>query len=110
MDTVLAGVTLVSLLVAIGMTTLAWRLLRDERRRSDARIALLVAERAATARPEVEKEIVSDWRHGRPTATSSPTASPTPRELFVESAPSLAGLARRPSSRPPFSSSAWSRA
>ncbi len=96
MDTVLAAVTLVSLLVAIGMTILAWRLLREERRRSDARIALLVAERAAAARPEVEQDIVSDWRHGRPAATSSPTAPSAPRELFVEGTPSLAGLGPAP--------------
>ena len=37
METVLMVVTLVSLTLAIGMSVLAWRLLREDRQRSDAR-------------------------------------------------------------------------
>jgi hypothetical protein len=43
MDITLALVTLFSLLLAAVMTTLAWRLAREERRRSDARVAALAA-------------------------------------------------------------------
>jgi hypothetical protein len=44
MDITLVLVTLLSLTLAAVMTTLAWRLAREERRRSDARVALLAAE------------------------------------------------------------------
>jgi flagellar basal body-associated protein FliL len=44
MDITLILVTLVSLTLAAVMTTLAWRLAREERRRSDARVAALAAE------------------------------------------------------------------
>lgn len=44
MDIVLILVTLLSLTLAAVMTTTAWRLARGERRRSDARVALLAAE------------------------------------------------------------------
>jgi hypothetical protein len=41
MDTTLVGVTLISMTMAIGLSVVVWRLLRDERRRSEARIAAL---------------------------------------------------------------------
>src|SRR5438128_523546 len=44
MDLTLILVTLLSLTLAAVMTTLAWRLAREERRRSDARVAALAAE------------------------------------------------------------------
>lgn len=44
MDVTLILVTLLSLALAAVMTTLAWRLAREERRRSDARVAMLAAE------------------------------------------------------------------
>jgi hypothetical protein len=44
MDITLVLVTLLSLTLAAVMTTAAWRLAREERRRSDARVALLAAE------------------------------------------------------------------
>ena len=37
METVLMVVTLVSLVLAVGMSVVAWRLLRDDRQRSGAR-------------------------------------------------------------------------
>jgi hypothetical protein len=44
MDITLALVTLFSLVLAAVMATLAWRVAREERRRSDARVAALAAE------------------------------------------------------------------
>jgi hypothetical protein len=44
MDLTLVLVTLLSLALAAVMTVLAWRLAREERRRSDARVAALAAE------------------------------------------------------------------
>ena len=43
MDTVLLAVTVLSLIVALVMSVTAWRLMRDEKRRSAARIAALSA-------------------------------------------------------------------
>jgi hypothetical protein len=51
MDTLLLGITVVSLIVALVMSVTAWRLMRDEKRRSAARIAALSA--AATEGPEI---------------------------------------------------------
>src|SRR5439155_15689110 len=44
MDLTLILVTLLSLALAAVMTVLAWRLAREQRRRSDARVAALAAE------------------------------------------------------------------
>jgi hypothetical protein len=41
MDTTLVGVTLLSMAMAVALSTVVWRLLRDERRRSEARVAAL---------------------------------------------------------------------
>jgi hypothetical protein len=43
MDTLLLGITVVSLVVALIMSVTAWRLMRDEKRHSAARIAALAA-------------------------------------------------------------------
>ena len=48
MDTTLVGVTLLSMAMAITLSVVVWRLLRDERRRSEARVAAL-ADMAARA-------------------------------------------------------------
>ena len=44
MDLTLIAVTLLSLFLAIAMGVVAWRLVQEERRRSDARVAALAAE------------------------------------------------------------------
>ena len=67
MDVTLALVTLFSLLLAAVMTTLAWRLAREERRRSDARVAALAAE-----------------IHGGPHAMSDPGGAASDLPLRVE--------------------------
>ncbi len=54
MDTTLVGVTLISMAMAIGLSVVVWRLLRDERRRSEARIAAL-AEMTSQERHQQER-------------------------------------------------------
>lgn len=49
MDILLLGITLVSLIVALVMSVTAWRLIRDEKRRSAARVAALSAAADAEA-------------------------------------------------------------
>ena len=50
MDIILLGITVVSLVVALVMSMAAWRLTRDEKQRSAARVAALSLA-AATADP-----------------------------------------------------------
>ncbi len=52
MDTLLLGITVVSLIVALVMSVTAWRLIRDDKQRSAARIAALSA---AAADDEIEE-------------------------------------------------------
>ncbi len=72
MDTILVAVTGVSLAVAAAMGAILVRTLRTERRRSDARIALL--EELAAARPET--------RVSAPPAVRPSTPKPQPRSTF----------------------------
>lgn len=57
MDPLLLALTVVSLLAALGFGALAWYVLREERRRSDARVALLSSAVDATG-PELPAEAV----------------------------------------------------
>ena len=47
MDVALATVTVISLTMAFAMGIVTWRLIREERRRTDARVAVLMADLAA---------------------------------------------------------------
>jgi hypothetical protein len=73
MDTILATVTAVSLALAVSMGVLVARLLREERRRSDARVALLTELAAGQHTPSVE---IKPARAPRP--ASRPVAAPRP--------------------------------
>ena len=82
MDTLLLGITVVSLVVAFVMSVTTWRLMREEKQRSAARIAALSA--AATDRPvapidlpivekTVEPEVVRmPWRPAAVTVEETP--------------------------------------
>ena len=50
MDIILLGITIVSLVVALVMSVAAWRLMRDEKKRSAARVAALSVAAAARNR------------------------------------------------------------
>ena len=66
MDTLLLGITVLSLVVALVMSVTAWRLMRDEKQRSAARIAAL----ATAASDDVIEEPFPDVR----SATETPKA------------------------------------
>ena len=51
MDTVLLIITLVSLLAALTMSVVTWRVVREDRRRSAARVAEIASELGYTTRP-----------------------------------------------------------
>lgn len=86
MDTLLLGITVVSLIVALVMSVTAWRLMRDEKRRSMARIAALSAAAndevpfaeaapvAPIAAAPVERIVRTPWKPA-PFASVSPAAS-----------------------------------
>lgn len=82
MDVALFTVTVISLVMAFAMGIVTWRLLREERRRSDARVASLMAE-------------LEQSRAGRP-ASASPT-----RRAAAPSATARAPVASRHTTPPP---------
>jgi hypothetical protein len=86
MDTTLVTVTLLSLTMAAGLSAIVWRLLRDERRRSDARVAALTT-MAARPAARIEAPAFELPLHERPrvagTVRRDAGASPS-KELFVE--------------------------
>ena len=70
MDTTLATVTIISLLLAWAMAIVTWQRIRAERRRSDARLADMQAEFAEEPSPEVGA--MAPTEHGWEPATRGP--------------------------------------
>jgi hypothetical protein len=62
MEPTLIGVTLVSLAMAASMSLVVWRLLREERRRSDARVAALTEMARTDVAPAAEPGGLRIWR------------------------------------------------
>src|SRR5438874_1515081 len=94
-DITLILVTLLSLTLAAVMTTLAWRLAREERRRSDARVAALAAE--IHSEPRLSEATALDRLHATgPSMTDLPlhheVAAPiaTSADVFAARASGLA--------------------
>src|SRR6187431_1156643 len=91
MDIILLGITIVSLVVALVMSVAAWRLMRDEKRRSAARVAALsVAASApdplAQFAPQVEKPAVkAPW--ARTPFDSTDSAAAKSASLRTQAAP-----------------------
>lgn len=95
MDIILLGITVVSLIVTLVMSLAAWRLARDEKKRSAARVAALSAAAADDPRPSVnpigfearpERVIAkAPWAPSTaqplPTATVAPPRATSPAEL-----------------------------
>ena len=89
MDTLLLGITVVSLIVALVMSVTAWRLMRDEKRRSAARIAALSTAAGgddaldqfpelSIAEPSVEHRVArAPWKPAAPIAPP-PVETPAP--------------------------------
>lgn len=84
MDTLLLGITVVSLIVTLVMSATAWRLMRDEKRRSAARIAALSVDASADdavmqfpelpmTEPKVEHRVTrAPWKPAAPIVPSIP--------------------------------------
>jgi hypothetical protein len=71
MDILLLALTIVSLTIAAAMTIVAWKLRRDARRRSDARVAVLEALAFGDEGEQEPRE-----RHDEPGDTHQPTEAP----------------------------------
>jgi hypothetical protein len=90
MDTLLLGITVVSLVLALVMSVTAWRLMRDDKRRSAARIAALSAAAGGDvaanqfpelpmAEPVVEPRVMrAPWKPATPIAPPVPAEAPEP--------------------------------
>jgi len=73
MDTTLVSVTLLSMTMAAALSVIVWRMLRDERRRSEARVTALTAMASRPARP-----------------ASAPDRRPAVIDLPIRQAPAIA--------------------
>ena len=93
MDTVLLGITVVSLIVSLVMSVTAWRLMRDDKRRSAARIAALSAgssdgldqfPESPMVEQAVEARVVrAPWKPATPTMPSIPEPTPEPAAMHA---------------------------
>ena len=99
METVLLGVTVISLVVALVMSVSAWRLARDEKRRSAARVAALsIAASAPSASGSYGGRGPSSDAIGfqaRPAVTEKPAEKARPRAPWAP-APSAVETHARP--------------
>lgn len=88
MDTMLLGVTVVSLVTAAVACTVAWRVTRAERQRRAARVAALVAAAGLTAdapRPDVHAPSgLQDFMPVEPSPASAPGVAPASGGLFAQ--------------------------
>ena len=87
MDTTLVIVTLLSMGMAGALSVIVWRMLRDERQRSDARVAALASLAAAPAAAAARQPSPHVDLPMRPPAAPRRVASPPPQrvgDLFVE--------------------------
>lgn len=90
-------VTLISMLLAVVMSAIAWRVSRDERRRTDARIDSLAAdihdavEQAAVAAQPMPRRVVAGLRGETAPIRSIRPAMATSSDLFAVSDPASAG-------------------
>lgn len=95
MDMLLLGITLVSLIVALVMSVTAWRVLRDEKQRSAARIAALSAavadETAPLLQPVVERPIEKPAM-----ATEKPRAPWAPAPVGIDAIETAEPVESRP--------------
>ncbi len=88
MDIALVSVTAISLTMAFAMGIVAWRIIREERRRSDVRVASLLTQLGRP--PDPSGDVSSGLHtHGRvpppplETPVPDPPSEPRPRRLFA---------------------------
>jgi hypothetical protein len=104
MDTTLVGVTLLSMAMAIGLSVVVWRLLRDERRRSEARVAALIDMAAQASEPA---KFVRTPVKSAPVPRDVPPATLTSRSLDLPLRESSAAISATPLFSEPERSSPW---
>jgi hypothetical protein len=97
MDIALVSVTAISLSMAFAMGIVAWRVIREERRRSDARVAALIAELDRTrgtnaGLPSQPRSRALDTRCGSDVSDNDP-ARPDPPPVTEPRAPLLGAVA-----------------
>ena len=90
MDATLAAVTVISLTMAFAMGVVTWRLVREERRRSDARVAALMADLDGRNLGLPERAVP----HDRDVAPPVGTPTPAPRRRAVPAAPATSAKVR----------------
>jgi hypothetical protein len=83
MEAVLLAVTLVSLAIAIGASVLAWRVMRNDRLRSEARIAALAADLGID---EDERPVVRTARAAEPVPAVEIRTADEPGGIFAQGA------------------------
>ena len=86
METILLGITVVSLVVAFIMSVAAWRLMRDEKQRSAARVAALSVAAGADDETERLSAIGFEPRVEKPVVAKAPWA---PAPVVQEPTPKL---------------------
>lgn len=101
MDTLLLGITVVSLIVALVMSVTAWRLMRDEKQRSAARIAALSAAAAddadaldsfePTVKPAIERPVARAPWAPAPVVVETPIVGPAEPEPVIAHASGFLG-------------------
>ncbi len=86
MDILLLGITVVSLVVAFVMSTTAWRLMRDEKQRSAARIAALSAAAFDPSGPVEVADAIAPAPQAQPVVVNRPVVKApwTPARAIVE--------------------------
>src|SRR6187399_809251 len=96
MDIILLGITIVSLVVALVMSVAAWRVTRDEKKRSAARVAALSLASAGGTFDDRPKGLSlqsstlqeSDVKQAVRAPWSAPPSTPRPSPAPFDSAPS----------------------
>lgn len=121
MDTTLVTVTLLSMAMAASLSVIVWRMLRDERRRSEARVVALTAMAARPSNPAARANAPAARMSTPALRGSSPVtraSSPAPRashlapldlELEIREAPVSAGMSAAPMFAEPEVNSPWGR-
>jgi hypothetical protein len=116
MDIILLGITVVSLIVALVMSVTAWRLTRDEKQRSAARVAALSVAADAGEMPSIAPAravaepfpaVPAEWNRKAPwsapkIAPEPPAAAPAVHQSFDSIEPAFADSIslRMPTARP----------
>ncbi|HYE88609.1 MAG TPA: hypothetical protein VEA16_19740 [Vicinamibacterales bacterium] len=75
MDIILLGITIVSLIVALVMSVTAWRVMRDEKQRSAARVAALSVAASANDADSEPPVVKAPWASPSRPATQAPVAA-----------------------------------